>query len=343
MTHLSLEEALAFNRSCPVVDLHCDTLLKVGPDRGLGHRRADTHLDLPRLGEAGVSGQFFACYIEPQHVSYRALERTLEMIEAFYGEAAANPSRLVPAVGASGIRQAHREGKVAGLLAVEGGEALQGNLGLLSTLYRLGVRSLTLTWNFRNALADGWQESRTGGGLSRFGALAVKEMERLGMLVDVSHLSDAGFRQVLEETSGPVIASHSNARAVCEHPRNLTDEQIRALAARGGVMGLNLAPGFLRAGAGRPVAAGTDGGEPVKATLADALDHVDHIVQLVGPAHVGLGLDLDGIYSLPEGFQDVASLPRLTQGLFERGHSPETVRAILGGNFLRVMEEVGAV
>jgi membrane dipeptidase len=343
MTRLSLEEALAFNRSCPVVDLHCDTLLKVGPGRGLGQGRADTHLDLPRLGEAGVSGQFFACYIEPHHVSHRALERTLEMIEAFYREVAENPGRLVAAVGAGGIREAHRAGRVAGLLAVEGGEALQGNLGLLGTLYRLGVRSLTLTWNFRNALADGWQESRTGGGLSRFGALVVKEMGRLGMLVDVSHLSDAGFRQVLEETSGPVIASHSNARTVCEHPRNLTDEQIRALAARGGVMGLNLAPGFLRAGAGRPVAGGTDEAAPVRATLADALDHVDHIVRLVGPAHVGLGLDLDGISGLPEGFEDVASLPRLTQGLFERGHSPQTVRAILGGNFLRVMEEVGAV
>ncbi len=378
MGRVSLEEARVFTRATPVVDAHCDTLGKVGvppitaipgtwpatmkggpgpaagpapaaqpgrPDdpaahgriRRLGERLADTHVDLPRLIEAGVSGQFFACYIEPEHVIHRPLERALELIETFYAEAAANPDRLVPATGPAAIREAGRQGKVAGVLTIEGGEVLQGNLAVLGALHRLGVRALTLTWNFRNALADGVAETRTGGGLTRFGVEVVKEMGRLGMLVDVSHLSERGFWQVLEEATGPVVATHSNARAVCDHPRNLTDDQIKALAARGGVMGLNAAPAFVRQGAGQP---GPDG-RVVTATLDGLLDHADHVVELVGAEHLGLGLDLDGTWATPEGLADVSDLPALTRGLLERGYPPEAVRAILGGNWLRVMEEAG--
>lgn len=337
MAKISLEDARAFNRSCPVVDAHCDTLLKIGGERRLGDRLTGTHVDLPRLVEAGVSGQFFACYIEPEFIPCRALERTLELADRFYDAAAAFPDLMFQATGPEDIRRAQREGRVAGILTVEGGEALQGSLAVLRALHRLGVRALTLTWNFRNALADGVDEIRTGGGLSTFGVSVVREMGRLGMLVDVSHLSEAGFWQVMEEAKGPVVATHSNAKAVCDHRRNLTDDQLKALAAKGGVTGLNAAPAFVTKDAGKT---GSDGAL-IKATIPALLDHVDHIVDLVGPEHLGLGLDLDGIARTPEGFDDVSCLPALTQGLFERGHSEETVRAILGGNFLRVMEEAG--
>lgn len=326
MSRMSLDEARDFHRTCPVVDAHCDTLLKLGPGRRLNEKLEGTHVDLPRLKQAGVSGQFFACFIEPEYKPYRSLERTLELIELFYSQAAASGGDLVATTGAAGVREAFRAGKVAGILTVEGGEALHGNLAVLGALHRLGVRSITLTWNHRNALADGVGEARTGGGLSNFGVEAVREMGRLGMLVDVSHLSEAGFWQVLEVASGPIVATHSNARAVCDHPRNLTDDQLRALAARGGVTGLNLAPAFVA---------------KEKPALKDVLDHVDHIVGLVGPAHLGLGMDFDGIQAAPEGLEDVSRLPCLTRGLFERGHDAVTVRAILGGNFLRVMDEVG--
>jgi len=326
-------------RAWPVIDAHCDTLLKVS-QAGRGHFSTGlpgTHVDLPRLEEAGVTAQFFACYVEPQYLPHRALERALELVDHFYGEVEYAAGRLLPVTGHAGVLEAYGEGKVAGILSIEGGEVLQGDLAVLRALHRLGVRSLTLTWNFRNALADGVAEARTGGGLTRFGVEVVREMGRLGMLVDVSHLSEAGFWHVLEEAPGAVVASHSNARSVCDHPRNLTDDQIRALAAKGGVMGLNLCPALLTREADK---VGPDG-RSVGATLADALDHVDHVVSLVGPEHLGLGMDYDGIVHTPVGLEDVSKLPFLVSGMLERGHSPEIVRGILGGNLLGVMREVG--
>jgi len=329
LKRVSVEEAREFHRTCPVVDAHCDTLIKLEGNRRLVDRLEATHVDLQRLEQAGVAAQFFACWIAPVYNPHRSLERALELIERFYAQVAASSGRLVPATGPDEVRKCFHRGKVAGILSVEGGEAFGTNLALIGSLHRLGVRSVTLTWNHRNALADGVADARTGGGLSEFGAAAVREMQRLGMLVDVSHLSEAGFWHVLETVEKPIIASHSNARALCDHRRNLTDEQIKALAAAGGVMGLNLAPSFV-------AQRGQD------ADLEAALDHVDHVVGLVGDRHVGLGMDLDGIEATPKGFDDVSDLPRLTQGLFARGHDEEAVRRILGGNFLRVMEEVGA-
>jgi len=325
-------------RSAPVVDAHCDTIAKIGGSTGrrLGARLTDTHIDLPRLVEARVAAQFFACCIDPRQPTARPLERALEQIDTFYCEAEANPGTFAAVTGPAGVGEAFRQGRVAGLLAVEGGEVLQGSLAVLRMLHRLGVRYLTLTWNYRNALADGFEEARTGGGLSRFGVEVVREMGRLGMLVDVSHLSEAGFWQVMEVAEGPVIASHANARAVCDHPRNLTDDQIRALAQKGGVMGLCSCGAHVREGA-RPA---SDPQGP-RATLDDLLDHADHIIAIAGPSCLGFGLDLDGTDNTTAGLDDVLGVPRLVQGLLERGHSPDTVRAAMGGNFLRVMEEVG--
>ncbi|MGI6343756.1 MAG: dipeptidase [Bacillota bacterium] len=329
------EKIKRFHQEALVVDTHCDTLLRVLGRRlpfmrqepyRLSDRHEEGHIDLPRLREGGVDVQFFAAYIEPMYKPDRSLKRALQIFDAFFRELEANPDQMMMATCVADIRRAKEENKVAAVLAIEGGEALEGDLGVLRVLHRLGVRAIGLTWNERNDIADGVGDARSGGGLSVFGAELIKEMNRLGILVDVSHLSDAGFWDVIELSSQPIIASHSNARAVCNHRRNLTDDQIKALAKNGGVMGMNFAAGFVKEGG--------------KATLGDLLDHIDHIVSLVGPRHVGLGSDFDGIGATPEGLTDVSRMPLITEGLFQRGYSEDDIKLILGGNYLRVFEQV---
>jgi membrane dipeptidase len=233
---------------------------------------------------------------------------------------------MMLATSAQDILTAKEQGKLAAVLAIEGGEALEGDLGVLRLFHRLGVRSIGLTWNERNNIADGVGDSRSKGGLSVFGADLIKEMNRLGILVDVSHLSDPGFWDVVELSTQPIIASHSNSRAVCNHRRNLTDDQIKALAKNGGVMGMNFAAAFVK--------------EDGKPKLDDLLNHIDHIVELVGPEHVGLGSDFDGIGAAPEELTDASTMPLITDGLCKRGYSDEHIRLILGGNYFRVFKEV---
>jgi len=182
-----------------------------------------------------------------------------------------------------------------------------------------------LVHSLRNQLADGVADRRTGGGLSELGVQAIEELDRLGMIIDVSHLNDDGFWDVLEQTKNPIIASHSNSRTVCNHPRNMTDEMITALAENGGVMGMNFAPSFVHK---------TD------ATLEAVIDHIDHIVDLVGPDHVGLGSDYDGIPSTPRGLEDVTKMPDITRELVKREYSREDIQKILGGNHLRLFKKV---
>jgi membrane dipeptidase len=320
------ERARGLHARALVVDTHCDTILAmVRGERRLGIASDKGHLDLPRLRQGGVGAQFFAVYIEPQYKPDLGLERALEVMDVFFAELEASPDQVELARGVADIRRLHAAGKIAAVLAIEGGEAIGSNLSNLRILYRLGVRSMGLVWNQRNLIADGVGERRTGGGLSNFGVEVVHEMNRLGMAVDVSHLSDPGFWHVAEVCLGPFLATHSNARAVCDHPRNLTDDQIKALARSGGVMGLNFAPAFVSA---------------QQASLDGLLDHLDHIVALVGPDHVGLGSDFDGISHTPEGLPDVTAMPRITEGLVSRGYSDEQVLQFLGGNHLRVLEEV---
>ncbi len=182
-----------------------------------------------------------------------------------------------------------------------------------------------LVHSLRNLLADGVADNRTKGGLSQFGVEVVEELNRLGMIVDVSHLSDAGFWDVMEISKDPVVASHSNARAVCAHPRNMTDDMIRALAERGGVMGMNFAPDFVH---------------KKKPSVETLVDHIDHIVDLVGPEHVGLGSDFDGIPDTPKGLEDASKMPAITEELVKREYSEDYIRLILGGNHLRLLKEV---
>ncbi|MBT9258324.1 MAG: dipeptidase [Clostridiales bacterium] len=310
-----------------VFDAHCDTVLDwVEGRRRLTPRSTQGHIDLPRLKEGGVDVQIFALFVAPEYHHERSLPRLLQLLDAFYRELEAHRDEMILCLTGDDLLRAKREGKVGALLSIEGAEPVGRDLARLRIFYRLGVRAMGLVWNGRNDVADGVGEARTGGGLTRFGVDVVGEMERLGMMVDVSHLSERGFWDVVAVATKPFIASHSNARALCDHPRNLDDRQIKALAEKGGVMGLNFYPGFL-----------TPSGE---ATLDDVLNHAEHIIQLVGPQHLGLGSDFDGISTTPKGLEDVSFLPRFTEGLLARGYSEDVVKMVLGENFLRVFREV---
>jgi len=333
------DEVMRIHREALVVDTHCDTLKCLMPmftlprnsqwddrsDIGMGVRSTLGHIDIPRLREGGVDCQVFAISSVRDRTRPYALRTAMEMIDIFYRECEAYEDSITPVTTHDGILKAAEEGKVAAMLSIEGADIIEGKIGMLRVFHRLGVRMVGLVHSLRNELADGVADHRTGGGLSELGVQAVEELDRLGVLIDISHLSDAGFRDLLEVAKGPVMASHSNARAVCDHPRNMTDEMIREMADRGGVTGMNFAPGFVH---------------PIHATVQGVVDHVDHIVALVGPDHVGLGSDFDGIPYTPEGLEDVTRMPGITGELVERGYSEEDIRKILGGNHLRLMKQV---
>lgn len=320
------QDPLGLHRRAVVVDAHVDTLLEIASKkRTLGERSSIGHVDIPRLAEGGVDVQVFAIYIEPEYKLERSSKRVLQLVDLLYSEFEKNSDRISVVRNYSEIANVVEKGKIAGLISIEGGEAIEGDLGVLRSLYRLGVRAMGLTWNQRNQLADGVWESRSKGGLTNLGVQVVEEMNRLGMVVDVSHLSEAGFYDVANTTKSPIVASHSNCMALCDHPRNLTDDQIRALAERGGVMGMNFAPMFV---------------DKEKATLERVLDHIDHVNKLVGPNHVGLGSDFDGIEKTPIGLEDVTKIPGITEGLLYRGYSEDDILKILGGNFLGVFKSV---
>ncbi len=319
------------------MDAHIDTLLeimvpparpiKLPTPRKFGERSSKGHVDLPRLLESGVDLQIFAVYIQPEYKIERALHRALQVFDRFYKELHDHEDKMMLFTKVSDVREAEKQGKIAAMLSIEGGEAVEADLGILRMLYKLGLRAMTLTWNERNQIADGAGEGRTKGGLTNFGVELVKEMNNLGMVVDVSHLNDAGFFDVIETTTKPIIASHSNCRAVCNHRRNLTDDMIKILADNGGVMGMNFAPSFVDE-------------NKENATLERVLDHVDHIVKVASVDNVGLGSDFDGIETTPKGLEDVTRMPYLTEGLLKRGYKEDDIRKVLGENFLRVFRQV---
>ena len=331
------EATLQLHKRATVVDAHIDTLLEimVPPARPIklptplkfGERSSKGHVDLPRLLESGVDLQIFAVYIQPEYKIERALHRALQVFDRFYKELHDHEDKMMLFTKVSDVREAEKQGKIAAMLSIEGGEAVEADLGILRMLYRLGLRAMTLTWNERNQIADGAGEGRTKGGLTNFGVELVKEMNNLGMVVDVSHLNDAGFFDVIETTTKPIIASHSNCRAVCNHRRNLTDDMIKILADNGGVMGMNFAPSFVDE-------------NKENATLERVLDHVDHIVKVASVDNVGLGSDFDGIETTPKGLEDVTRMPYLTEGLLKRGYKEDDIRKVLGENFLRVFRQV---
>ncbi|HMK83285.1 MAG TPA: dipeptidase [Candidatus Bathyarchaeia archaeon] len=331
------EATLQLHKRATVVDAHIDTLLeimvpparpiKLPTPRKFGERSSKGHVDLPRLLESGVDLQIFAVYIQPEYKIERALHRALQVFDRFYKELHDHEDKMMLFTKVSDVREAEKQGKIAAMLSIEGGEAVEADLGILRMLYKLGLRAMTLTWNERNQIADGAGEGRTKGGLTNFGVELVKEMNNLGMVVDVSHLNDAGFFDVIETTTKPIIASHSNCRAVCNHRRNLTDDMIKILADNGGVMGMNFAPSFVDE-------------NKENATLERVLDHVDHIVKVASVDNVGLGSDFDGIETTPKGLEDVTRMPYLTEGLLKRGYKEDDIRKVLGENFLRVFRQV---
>ncbi len=334
-----MKDAMRLHREAVVVDTHCDTLKCLCPeftrpkdsmwdDRsqlGMGERSELGHVDITRLREGGVDCQVFAISSARARTPPFPLRTALDMIDVFYSQCEKNKGAIQPVTTYDEIMSAVGEGKVAAILSIEGADVIEGDVGMLRVFHRLGVRMVGLVHSLRNLLADGVTDKRTGGGLSELGVEAVEELDRLGVIVDVSHISDQGFWDVLEVVKGPIVASHSNSRAVCDHPRNLTDQMIKAIADVDGVIGINFAPNFVH---------------PTNATVETLVDHIDYIVNLVGSEHVGLGSDFDGIPSTPEGLEDVTRMPNITVELLRRGYEEGDVRKFLGGNYLRLIKRV---
>jgi membrane dipeptidase len=311
-----------------VIDGHCDSIgdqLERG--RWLGDRSDNGHVDLPRLREGGIDVQFFACYVPKPYQRHGAVTHALERFDQLHRLAEHLPDQFVLARRTDDILRAKAEGKIAGIAGLEGAEALDASIGVLRQFYRLGLRNLGLAWNNRNAACDGVAESRTNGGLTEFGVKVVEECNQLGILLDVSHLSPAGVTDVLAVSQQPIIASHSNARALCNHPRNLTDAQIEVIAAGGGVIGVTFVDIFLNCQ------------DSQTATLDDVVSNIEHMLGVVGPEHVALGSDFDG-WTLARELKDATCYPLITQRLVERGHDSRVIRKILGENLLRVIDAV---
>jgi len=308
-----------------IADGHCDTILDLYKNTGRSFwtDNPSGHLDWPKLKAAKLNLQFLALYIEPQYKPNGALCRVLELLAYFDSLRFEKDLSLVLTRQDLNAIAPHSECRF--LLAIEGGEALEGNLGVLSILFRLGFRSLTLTWNQRNCLADGAWEEESRGGLTSFGKSVIKEMNRLGMLIDVSHLSSAGFWDVLALTDKPIAATHSCCAALCKHPRNLSDQQLLALRNNNGIIGINFYPDFLGSN---------------NATVETAIEHIEHAVSVTGPDCVGIGSDFDGIDKTPGGLEDITKLPHLAEAMIRRGWKEEDIGKVLGGNFMRVLHEV---
>jgi membrane dipeptidase len=345
LTEAQVERAREIHESSLVVDTHNDTILHLiqsppfitsgtnppAPRRTLGERSKHGQIDIPRTQMGGVDCLLFAMYVSPQYSS--RLLRLVQMLDAFQLEIEKNPDTIAVATSYEEITQTVKDGKIAAVITVEGGEPLEGKIESLRTIYRLGARSLTLTHFPRNELGDG-SGADSGSHLTEFGRQVVEEMNSLGMLVDISHLNETGFWDVIELTKAPLLATHSNCKALCSHHRNLNDDQIKALAENGGVLNLSFCAGFIKDGVG------FDDPEALKkVTVHDWLDHLDHTVELVGTGHVGIGSDLDGGCGFP-GLDDVTRFTSLTQGMVARGYSDQDIVKILGGNNLRVFKKV---
>jgi membrane dipeptidase len=282
-------------------------------------------LNLPKMRAGGIDCAFFAVDVTrawKNHLAY-----ALDALGFFDADISACEDEIVVARSAADIEAAKAAGRLAAVLVVENSDALEGSLNVLRMLYRMGVRSIGITHNLSTWAAAGNAEARCGGGLTRFGVDLVEAMNQLGMLVDVSHISERGFYDTLEVSRRPVIASHSCCAALCDHPRNLTDDQIRALAQNGGVLGITFVPGFVDPD-------WTPADWPERPSLARVLDHIDHAVTVGGIDHVGIGSDFDGGGSA---LADATEYPCITGGLVERGYSPAAIRKILGENHLRVL------
>jgi membrane dipeptidase len=359
-----------------VVDTHADTTQRLLDNNfDLALRDSRGSIDIPRLREGGISAIFFAVWIPSRVQGPPAAQRALAQVNAVREHVGHHPADLILATSAEEIRTAHREGKIAILIGIEGGQMINSDLAVLAKFAAMGARYMTLTHSGNVEWADSSGDAPVHNGLTAFGKRVIREMNRLGLLVDISHTSDNTFRDVLSVSQAPVFASHSSCRALCDAPRNLSDEMIRALAAKGGVIQINYHVGFLSqefrdAEKNNPrindaIAAevqnrcrGNEGleliegdrltrefvvrGQLPRVGWSKIIEHLDHALQLVGPEHVGLGSDFDGA-NMPFGMEDATQVPKITDALLDKGYSEDDVKKILGENTLRVMAEVERV
>ncbi|MEV0954127.1 dipeptidase [Promicromonospora sp. NPDC050249] len=333
----------------------------------IAQRLTATHTDLPRLRDGGVGAQFWSVYVPAQLAGGAAVTATLEQIDCVHRMVRKYPDTLRLALTAADVEQAWADGRIASLMGAEGGHSIDGSLGVLRMLHALGVRYMTLTHNDNVPWADSATDDEVLGGLSPFGEDVVREMNRLGMLVDLSHTSAGTMRHALRVTSAPVVFSHSSARAVCDVPRNVPDDVLTTLATNGGVCMVTFVPQFVSpavaewraTGAEAAAAQGiknTDLGafEPFiaewrsrhpqpRTTLADVVAHVEHVREVAGVDHVGLGGDYDGTPTLPEGLEDVTGYPRLLAALADNGWSDADLGKLTSGNALRLLRDAESV
>ena len=333
-------EVREVHRSALLIDSHNDVTSKTIIGFDIGLRARSGHTDLPRLREGGVGAVFFAAYVAPTYAKENhAANRALQMIDTVRHDIVTRyPRDFALALTADEVVSAHNQGKIAALIGLEGGHAIEDSPRLLRDFYALGVRYMTLTHTDTNAWADSSGDLLDPGvqrhnGLTDLGKQVIREMNRLGMMVDISHVADKTFWDALALSRAPIFASHSSCRALCDVPRNMTDPMIVAMAKKGGVIQINFNCGFLVKGAGET-------GGRARATLADVVAHIDHAVKIGGIDAVGIGSDFDGVNCTPEGLDDVSKFPNLTRALLEKGYSPADIRKIYGGNVLRVMRAV---
>ena len=370
------QRALQIHRRAIVIDTHNDvTSAMTNDDFDLSGTPPAPYLtNIARMKKGGLTGEFFSLYIKPWYVENGgAARRTLDMIDSVYRAVERHPRDLMIATSVADIRRAKRLGKIAALMGIEGGHAIEDSLATLREFHRLGVRYMTLTWNNTNNWADAGRGEKKHNGLSDFGKEVVREMNRLGMLVDVSHVSDKTMSDALDISRAPVIASHSSARALSDVPRNIPDDLLKRIAKNGGVVCVNFYTMFVDVKTVRPQNDERDArlkaqqdaidekykNDPERRSdesfkleaahplpplpISKLIDHIDHIVKVAGIDHVGIGADFDGATDMPEGAQDVSMLPNITYELLKRGYSERDIRKILGENFLRAFAEAERV
>jgi membrane dipeptidase len=369
-------EARALHFRSLVIDTHDDTTQRLlTPGFDIGVRHSDGDIDIPRMREGGLGGIFFSIWIPGTVTGPEAVQRALDQIHAVRQMVATHPQDMALCVTAAQVRQAHVDGKIAVLMGVEGGHMINDDLANIGNFAALGVRYMTLTHFVNTDWADSSTDKPAHNGLTDFGKQVVREMNRVGMMVDISHVADKTFYDALEVSQAPLIASHSSCRALCDAPRDMTDDMIKALAAKGGVIQINYHVGFIsqqfrdaenahpeidkeiaaetkkRCGETNEACSTVEGEKVLREFVAAGklprvdwsliVDHIDHAVKLVGADHVGLGSDFDGA-NMPYGMDDVTHLPQITDALLKRGYSESDIQKILGGNTLRVMEAAEA-
>lgn len=370
------ERAKRLHFSSLVIDTHADTtqrFLDGGFD--FAARNELGSVDIPRMKEGGLGAIFFSVWIPSKITGPEAVKRALDQIDAVRAQVHKHPNDLVLVATAEGIREAHKHGKIAALIGIEGGHMIAGDLSVLRTYAALGARYMTLTHTGNVEWADASTDKPAHNGLTEFGKGVVREMNRLGMIVDISHVSDKTFADVLETSNAPVFASHSDCRTICDSPRNMTDDMIKALALKGGVIQINYHVGFLsqefrnaekahpewdkaialevRQRCGEREGCRLIEGDRItreyvlrgdlpRVEWTKIIEHIDHAVKVAGIDHVGLGSDFDGA-NMPFGMEDASKLPQITQALLGKGYSEGDVKKILGENTIRMMADVERV